>query len=353
MKKIFSYIAAVLTVGALLPMGMTSCTDMGGDGVDSVLWNGSSNPQNTSFHNPVWEPSLEAGTMLKGSSMYVALSATTQWAAGLTYYCPALTSTNVTDWSRASSDAFTETTLPTWSSARINSLSADFARTIANANYWLFYTTEENNGIGAAQSASSPQGPYTDQGQITLKTTTSVVKNPFFIVAGTSFYLAYTTENGTYLQKMTVKRNQTPTCSGDPTLIADTSWDDVCIYRAAADDLYLFGTVNGEIHYARAGAIAGPYNDKSGTSIASGSKGETLITANSTYATVENPMRAFANAEVTHLFLAYNATESAKTTMASGYARKPFIIQPLALGEDGWFTQTYTPEKGWTAPKYQ
>ena len=64
-------------------------------------------------------------------------------------------------------------------------------------------------------------------------------------------------------------------------------------------------------------------------------------------------MRAFFNTEQTHMFLAYNATQTDKTTMASGYARKPMFVQPLELADDGWVKAVYQPEVGWTAPKYE
>lgn len=336
-------------------MAMTSCTDMGGDGTGEVIWEGSTNPQNTSFRNPAWEPSLEAGTVVKGSSMLAAISVTTQWAPGLTFYCPALTSgsDNLVEWSRATGDAFTESTLPEWGEGRINSLSVDFAKTLSNANYWLFYTLEGQNALGAAQSANAPQGPYVDQGQLTLKTTTSTVKDPFFIVVSTNFYVCYSTEEGTYIQKLNMKRNTTPTCAGSPTLIAGPEFTDVAIYRASASDIYLFGTVNGQINYARATNIVGPYKDKAGVALTEGSNGEVLIAKSAEYDQVENPMRAFMNADGSHLFLFYNAVESGNATMQSGYARKPMFIQPLALAEDGWFGETYSPKKGWTSPRYE
>lgn len=352
MKKIFKYIAACMLVGAMVPTGFSSCTDMDGDGIDSVKWEGSQNPQNTSFRNPAWEPSLEAGTVVKGSSGFAAISATTQWAPGLTFYCPALTSQNAIEWNKAS-DAFNEETIPVWSNSRVNSVSVDFAKTIANANYWLFYTLEGENSIGAAQSEKAPQGPYKDLGQMTLKTTTATVKDPFFIVVSTNFYLCYTTEEGTYIQKVTLKRNNIPTCSGNPTLIAGTDWSDVAIYRASASDVYLFGTVGNEIRYARAENIVGPYHDKAGTALTDGSKGEALVSSNAEYNVVENPMRAILNTEGTHLYLYYNAVEAGNDKMQSGYARKPMFIQPIPVTEDGWFTETYSPKKGWTSPRFE
>ncbi|MBR3540147.1 MAG: hypothetical protein IKO08_01695, partial [Bacteroidales bacterium] len=185
-----------------LPTAMVSCADMSGDGIDSIVWTGSINPENASYRNPVWEPSLAGGTILKGSSRFVAISAETQWATGLTYRCPAIMSTDLSDWS-FSQEAF-NAPLISDSLASINSLSADFAKTVANANYWLFYGYGDNT-IGAA-SASYAQGPYTDLGVFLTAEELGVttLRDPFFLVASTNFYVCYTTEAGTYLQKVTI-----------------------------------------------------------------------------------------------------------------------------------------------------
>lgn len=350
MKKTLFYIFAVIFAGALVPM--TGCTDMDGDGIDSVLWNGSVNEENTKFRNPAIEPSLEAGTVFKGSAMYVAFSATSQWTPGLTTNCRALTSTNVINWSVSNSTAFTDEELPTWGTGRINSLSADYAKTIARANNWLFYTLEGTPGIGVAYSGTAAQGPYTDLGQLTLKTTTTKAEHPFFIVASAaSNVLCYDTEDGVYLQELTLKAGSC-TLKGNPVLIAGTQFTDICLYRESASNIYLFGVCNGEIRYARAENIKGPYHDKNGGSLLEGSKGEALIAASSDFINPENPMRAFSNEAEDHLFLCYNATEAATPNMASGYARRPMFIQPVAFDNEGWLIGTHSPKRGWTGPRF-
>src|SRR5574344_2178891 len=100
MKKILYFLIAPILAYIIFPSAIVSCTDNGGDGIDSILWEGSKNPSDTCFRNPVWEPSLEAGTVVKGASMFVAVSATSQWATGLTYICKTLTSNNLMTLSR-------------------------------------------------------------------------------------------------------------------------------------------------------------------------------------------------------------------------------------------------------------
>lgn len=80
MRKIIFLAAA----GALCTMqlGLTGCTDMDGDGIDNVEWGGSTNPESTSYRNPVWEPSLEGGTVIVTPNNFVAIGGETQWAVG-------------------------------------------------------------------------------------------------------------------------------------------------------------------------------------------------------------------------------------------------------------------------------
>lgn len=359
MKKIISITAAALTMGLLATASLTtsSCTDMGGDGIDSVIWEGSTNPENKGFRNPVWEPSLDAGTVVKGASMYVALSATTQWTPGLDNICPALTSNNLMTWSRAN-DGFTAEGQPLWAEGRVNSLSADYARAVTGATYWLFYTLEGTEAIGAA-SASTAQGPYTDRGELltAADVNSTTIRNPFFFVVSTAYYLCYTADDGVYLQRLTLNRTRGASLNGTATKIAGTGIDDVCVLRKSASEMYLLFTAasdngNTEIRYARAEAVTGPYLDKSGHSLNDGSRGELLISSGNEMVDPCNPMRAFLNSEQTHVFVAYNATEHGKANMASGYARRPMLVTPVELGEDGWFAQSVTANKGWAEPRF-
>lgn len=361
MKNIIKFIAAAACVGALMPAGFSSCTDMDGDGVDSIVWQGSQNPENTSFRNPVWEPSLEAGTVVKGASMYVAISAETQWTSGLTSICPTLTSNNLMTWQRAN-DGFTADGRPTWAEGgRISSLSVDYARTL-RINYWMFYTFDDAKAIGYA-FATSGQGPYTDKGElITAESIGSqTIRDPFFIVVSTNYYLCYTADDGVYMQRLTITGTNANAASvrlnGTATKIAAQGIADVAVYRRSATDVYLLFTVQGtngtEIRYARGAAITGPFLDKSGQDVAGGSHGELLIEGGQEMQNPENPMRAFLNSEQTHLFVAYNATEAGNGQMKSGYARKPMLIAPIELGEDGWATSVAKAQKGWTTPRFE
>lgn len=353
MKKIINLLFAAAALAFLIPMG--SCTDNGGDGIDSIIWNGSQNPENTSFRNPVWEPSLEGGTIVKGASMYVAIAATSQWAPGLTYYCKTLTSNDLMSWN-AGNNAFSIPDSLVGKVACVNSLSADYARTVTGANYWMFYTLKDSAFVGAA-TATTAAGPYNDRGPLikAADVNSTTISDPFFIVASNAFYLCYTTDAGTYIQRLRLNRASGANLQGKATKIAGPGISDIAIVRESSSRFYLIGTVTNdskkEIHYAMASSISGPYRDKAGTSLTDGSNGEVLITDGTQMVNPENPMRGFFNSDRTHLFLAYNATEQGNETMKSGYLRKPMLLSPIAIGEDGWLTAVQA-QKGWTTPRF-
>lgn len=366
---------------AALPLAMgamaTGCSDMDGDGIGDFTYEGSENPENVSFHNPVWEPSLDGGTMMRTSANFVAISPETQWAAGLDYCCPTLYSYDMMKWTFNQQNAFSYDTpntkydpedpdsspvnkgsLPDWLDGKIVSLSADFAKTITGANYWMFYADASGKTIGAA-SATVAQGPYADRGTV-LKAEdlgTETIGNPFFIVATTQFYLAYTTDEGVFVQRMNVRRNQTPTKQGSAFKIAGPEFKDVCIGRVSSSNCYFYGTVENadgktEIRYARAKAITGPYLNKAGDDIASGAEAELLVKPGVTHTNPAHPMRMLISEDDTH-FLAYTASAVGNETMASGYTRRPAFLAPLAMDEEGWYTTVVAPETGWTSPRFK
>ena len=357
MKKIINILVLAFLLGASQMSLLTGCTDTGGDGIDSVIWDGSKNPENTSFRNPVWEPSLEGGTIVKGASMYVAVSNFTQWAPGLTYYCRTLNSSDLMSWSMGN-DAFSiPDSIKPYITQRLNALSIDYARTVVGANYWMFYTVEGGDSICAATSITAA-GPYTNRGAImhAADVNSTTLSHPFFIVASTAFYLCYTTDDGTYIQRLRLNRVTGVSKQGAATKIAATGVTDVSIVRKSSSVFYMLFTVkNGEsteIHYARASKITGPYLDKSGNDVATSSAGETLITASDNIINPERPMRGFINQAGDYLFVAHNATEQGKETMQSGYARRPLFVTPVQIGEDEWLTATQV-KKGWTKPRFE
>lgn len=360
-------IAAFIVLGSI-PTTFISCTDIMGDGVDSIYYPGTTLPQNTSYRNPVWEPDFELGTIYKGATNYIAIGSETQWAKGITYCGPTLTSTNLMDWSFNQNVAFplkpdtvvagTETTIfkrPDWAEGRIHSMTAAFARTVPGTSYWMFYQIGDTPAIGAA-FARSPQGPFSDMGKMmdTADSGSQTITHPYFIVVGTRFYLFYSTESGTYCQELSIRRGTMPTLRNAAVKVSNESFTDVAVYRKG-DYFYLFGRVmNGnssQINYARAEAITGPYVDKSGTNLTEGN-GIPLIESNDKLINPENVCGIFADFYEDD-FILYNVTDSEKPTQDSGYNRRPLVMDRLNITEEGWVEGTIKPTYGWTSPKFK
>lgn len=372
MKNIFKY----LSIGALALTVATGCADTDGDGEGSFVWEGSQNPENTSYRNPVWEPSLAGGTVLRAASNFVAISQETEWAAGLPYACPTLQSAGLMTWS-SNQQAFTypvatgevdeETgeavitpgSKPEWISGKVDAVSADFAKTVSGANYWMIYSSEADNAFGAA-TAPSGLGPYTDLGCFLTAEDlgAETLRNPHFsVIATTSYYLGYTTELGSYIQTLTLRKGVVPTLKGAPVKVSGPEFTNICIFRLSKTEYYLFGTVtsgqNSEIRYAKGESATGPFYDKAGVEITDGlSNGELLVEGGVEYASPCNPMHLF-ESENGYYYLAYNATAIDRETMPSGYSRQPLFVSPLSMDEDGWFVERIVPESGWTSPRFQ
>ena len=63
--------------------------------------------------------------------------------------------------------------------------------------------------------------------------------------------------------------------------------------------------------------------------------------------------RVFPSSTEGLLYVAFNATRADKPSLGSGFDRKPLFINPVRLGEDGWFTEVTHPVEGWTSPLYE
>lgn len=369
MKKLINILILIVAITAYvaIPGTFISCTDVAGDGIDSILYEGSTLPQSTSYRNPVWEPDLELGTIFKGPTNYVAIGSETQWAKGITYCAPTLISGNLMEWTFNSNTAFplepdtviagSETTIykrPNWAEGRIHSMTAGFARTIVSTSYWLFYQIGDSQSIGAA-CARSPQGPYSDFGDFLKLTNTgsTSIKDPFFIVVGTRFYLLYTTEEGSYIQELTLRRNLIPTLRNAAVKISGTGFGDVAVYRKG-DYFYIFGVVEQggvkQINYARSTTIMGPYADVDGNELLT-HNGTLLIRSGEQMINPENVSGIFADINDVN-FILYSATDKSKAVQASGYNRRPLMLNKLTLNDAFWFDGTITPEIGWTMPKF-
>ncbi len=393
MKKII-FIAAA-GVLSTLQIGLTGCTDMDGDGIDSIEWAGSTNPESTSYRNPVWEPSLEGGTVVVTPTNFVAIGGETQWAVGVDYCCPTILSTNMMQWTTNQQNAFSAANRPAWITGRINSVSADYItetttvdiptpkpRVDADGNpvfnadsvaivdtvlvtedrvasrYFMLYSTDKDNAIGVA-SAANAQGPYVDHGCI-LKASdlgASSLNDPFLVAYDKDeIYMGYTTSDGSYVRKIEFPFTVNPTTfamsintSGLPTLgdavkVSSASFSNIALFRDADGNYMIFGDVNGGVNYAVASAPTGPYG-----SLLS-SNGDTFIEGGNGYENPSNVMRVVASSNGNY-YVAYNATKTETPVMPSGYARQPMMLNPFKIS-GGKVSSAITVNEGWTSPRF-
>lgn len=390
MRKIIFLAAA----GALCTMqlGLTGCTDMDGDGIDNVEWGGSTNPESTSYRNPVWEPSLEGGTVIVTPNNFVAIGGETQWAVGVDYCCPTILSTNMMQWTTNQQVAFSAANRPAWITGRINSLSADLITettkvTITTtttetdeetgqetttttskeedrsaSRYFMVYSTDKDNAIGVASSAAA-QGPYVDHGCLLKASDLGVgtLADPFIVAYGNNdIYIGYTTDNGSYVRKiefpftvdatsyaMTINISGLPVL-GDATKVSSASFSNIALFRDADGNYMIFGDVDGGVNYAVASDPTGPYTAGSGSLLSS--NGDTFIEGGNGYENPCNVMRIIPSSNG-NCYVAFNATLTETSAMPSGYAREPMMVNPFKIS-GGKVSAAIKVNSGWTSPRF-
>ncbi len=367
MKKLSGLLIILFAIFLASQILLVSCTNVDGDGIDSIYYNGSNLPQNASYRNPVWEPDFELGTVFKGPNSFTAIASETQWAQGLTYCGPIITSANLMDWGMYTNTAFpltidtlvsgTDTIIykkPQWAKGRIHSMSAGFTRTVPSTSYWLFYQIGNEPAIGVAAGRSA-QGPYSDFGKLidTSYTGSKTISAPFFYIKGTLTYLLFSTENGSYIQQLTIKRNQMPALVGAPVQISGNLFTNVALF-AIDDYFYIFGTVaTGDItkiHYGRANSITGPYLGADGNSLINSTG--TLLVDNGTQLNNPGNVCGIFTDLSNSCFILYNVTDIAKPLLTSGYNRRPLMLNNIQFNDNGWVNGVIKPEIGWVSPKF-
>jgi arabinan endo-1,5-alpha-L-arabinosidase len=341
----------LLIIIALFPL-VYSCTDITGDGMDTVIWNGSTLPEETSYRNPVWEPDLGRPAVFRGATQFYAFGDEKEWSPGLSYRVPVLRSTNLMEWD-LTGEAFESG--PEWANGTFESVSGIFSKTLGT--YYMAYAAGDQ-GIGTSAS-KAPQGPYSDYGMIIDKdlTGSEYVREPFLIQSGLNFYLFFETDQGVFGTELTIIRNSAPLLKGDIFKIAGTDIGAVYILRKASDSYYLFGTVENadqsEIVLGRATDIRGPYLDKAGNDLLTG-QGTLLLEA--------DPQNGFeAAGHVGGVFtdrydkdwIMYQAVDAGKPELSSGADRRPLMLSPIEWDEDGWPAEVVQAKGGWNTPKFE
>jgi hypothetical protein len=367
MKNIFNNLQTTLIVGLSL-LFLNSCTDMSGDGIDTIIWEGSNNIESTSYHNPVWEPSLEGGTVVVTPTNMVALGAETQWAVDVDYCCPSIYSSSAMIWETNQQNCFNSSTRPKWVTSRINSVSADLCKVSTDdglssaSRYIMVYSTEKDNAIGIA-SAASAQGPYTDHGCLLNASSIGAtsLKDPFIIsIDVNKTYIGYSTNNGSYVQRidLPVSVNASnvisynvsgmPTLNGDAVKVSSSSFENIALLQVSSDCYFIFGDVNDEIHYAMSSSITGPYKSENGD--LETTNGSIFIKSGTEYKKPKNLMRVLKSSNG-YYYAAYNAYQESNEEMPSGYERCPLFLSPFQI-KNNVIDDVITPQVGWSNPKY-
>lgn len=372
MKKLSNITFAAILLGGVQLL-QTGCTDMEGDGIGSIEWGGSTNVEAVSYHNPVWEPSLEGGTLVVTSTNFVAIGGETQWAVGVDYCCPSIYSSTSMIWETNQQVSFTAANRPKWISGRINSLSVDYCTvseeitvddaetTVSASRYFMAYSTDKDDAIGIASSVSA-QGPYVDHGCLLTASSLGAgsLRDPFVMATDANeIYIGYTLSEGSYVQKIRIPYSVTssngivfdaaalPKLDGEPVKVSSASFGNIAMFREAGR-YFIFGDVDGEVRYATASSATGPY--RSGAGDLMSTNGDLFIQAGTEYTAPSNVMRVIKSANG-YWYVAYNACSVSQSTMPSGYDRRPMFLSPFQINGEK-ITSVIIPEEEWTSPRF-
>jgi len=334
---------------ALMVFGCLSCTDIQGDGIDTVIWEGSQLPNETSFRNPVWEPDLGRPSVFRGATQFYAFGQEKEWSEGLNYVVPVLRSSDLMSWN-FNGEAFASA--PDWGEGRITSVGVEFSKTLGT--YYLFYSLGDA-GIGVAYS-KAPQGPYVDYGKLFDADSLGYqyVREPFFIQSGLDFYLFFETDQGVYGIELDIKRNMKPLPNGNAFRIAGSDYTGIFIFRMSGNDFYCFGTVGNEVtsevYMGRASGIEGPYLDKEGNDLVNNA-GTLLIREGDDLKSPGHVGGVFTDRDGKN-WIMFGATDINKPELNSGDDRRPLILHQIDWDENGWPAVVIEANSGWTAPRF-
>lgn len=330
--------------------GMISCTDVQGDGINTVIWEGSVVPEDSCYRNPVWEPDLSFPSVFKAAVGYYAFGVDNEWSPGLHYTAPVLSSNDLMNW-RLRGEAFESK--PVWSEGKITAISAAFAKT--KGTYFVFYTLGDA-GIGMGVS-KAPQGPYTDFG-ILINTDSvglSECSKPFFFPFGSKAYIFFQGGDGMYGLELGLEKDKLAKIKGDMFKVVGGSITSMNMMRMDGV-YYLFGAVedgdDSRVTVGRAVDVNGPFLDKEGNSLLEG-EGKPLLTGS-----VENGFVAVnhvggvfedANGEI---WVLYQATDIDKPLLSSGADRHPLMLSRVEFDENGWPVEVVKAKGEWNYPKF-
>lgn len=261
------------------------------------------------------------------------------------------------------SDAFTATSKPSWGTANAGVWAPQIIQSQKDGRYYLYYSLstwgDPNPGIGVAV-ADSPEGPFTDLGQILRSDEIGVANSidPFFtsIKKGSryTYYLFWGSFNGIYCIQMQDEKTIYP--GAKPTMIANNLYEASYIYQHDGK-FYFFGSMGSccegresqyRVKVAKADNILGPYLNDLGQDIkTNGVEGKAFLTGNADLGFV-GPGH---NAEIIQdndgrYFILYHAVDilsgEGDGTLAPGSTatRRPLMLDEITW-VDGWPVVNY------------
>ena len=325
-----------------------ACTDIAGDGIDTIVYNGSQVPEDSAYLNPVWNFDLTDASVFLSSGPFYAMGEEKQWAAGIQYVVPTLTSNNLMDWALISqAQAFLEK--PDWAEGNVISVTGLFSKSIGM--YYLYYQLGDD-GLGVAD-ARTPQGPYNDYGKFTDKETLGVsgIEDPFVYALGSSFYLFFGVPgDGIYGVKLSVRKNEIPTLAGTKFKIAGPGYAGSFV-RKRGTGYYLFGTSGGSIVMGKATSIEGPYLDQAGVDLIQ-SAGTPLVVTSEDFlqlGEVSGIQQDYQDED----WILYTAIETKMPTLSTGLDRYVLLLNRITYDGNGWPAETIEARSGYCYPRYK
>ena len=314
----------------------------------TVTWMDESSLPDTIYKNPVFIPDLADPTFIRDAEgVFFAYGTENTWEEGKHHIVPIIKSTDLINWTYVA-DAFT--TKPNWGTANAGVWAPQIVRTAAGL-YCLYYSLstwgDPNPGIGVA-TASSPEGPFADQGKIFNSTESGVANgiDPFFISVGTGRnaknYMFWGSFRGIYYTEMTDYK--TPNLN-TKRQIANSMFEAVYIYQYDGK-FYFFGSLGSccegadsqyRVTVARADAITGPYLTQDGANILTNGVGGTAFLSGDRNLGWVGPGH---NAEIIQddngrYFILYHAVDVNDPLLPGGATRRPLMLDEITW-VDGW-----------------
>lgn len=261
---------------------------------ETVIWTDTSSLPDTLYQNPVFEPVLADPTVIQtGDGTFYAYGTEDTWDKDTHHIVAIIKSKDLVKWTYVS-DAFTATSKPSWGTANAGVWAPQITQSQKDGRYYLYYSLstwgDPNPGIGVAV-ADSPEGPFTDLGQILRSNEIGVANSidPFFtsIKKGSryTYYLFWGSFNGIYCIQMQDETTIYP--GAKPTMIANNLYEASYIYQHDGK-FYFFGSMGSccegrdsqyRVKVAKADNILGPYLNDLGQDIkTNGVEGKAFLT---------------------------------------------------------------------------